>query len=104
LSIPLGSEVDVQPSRQIKSARAQAIGVAMTEKSKQSDWSDDEVRSFRAWCETCGISPETGRRIIKSGQGPLITHLSDRRIGVRGRHHRHWLDKCAGITAENSDS
>ena len=78
----------------------QAIGVTMTEKANQNsgDWSDDEVRSFRAWCETCGISPATGRRMIKSGRGPVITRLSDRRIGVRGRHHRNWLDERAGIT------
>jgi hypothetical protein len=73
----------------------------MTEKSKQNSagWSDDEVRSFRAWCEACGISPATGRRIVKSGQGPVITRLSDRRIGVRGRHHRKWLDERAGATS-----
>jgi hypothetical protein len=67
----------------------------VTEKANPGDWSDDEVRSFRAWCEACGISLATGRRIVKSGRGPVITHLSDRRIGVRGRHHRNWLDERA---------
>jgi hypothetical protein len=75
----------------------------MTENNQNScDWSDDEVRPFRAWCEACGISPATGRRMIKSGRGPVITRLSDRRIGVRGRHHRNWLDERAVITTVES--
>jgi hypothetical protein len=65
-------------------------------------WPDDQVRSFLDWCRACNFSPATGRRVIKSGKGPLITHLSDRRIGVRGRHHRLWLDERAGISTLKS--
>ena len=41
------------------------------------EWADDEVRPFRAWCEVCNFSPATGRQVIKAGQGPVITRLSD---------------------------
>ncbi len=50
------------------------------------------VMSFRQWCELVGISDDTGRRIIASGNGPRITQLSERRIGVREDHHVAWLD------------
>jgi hypothetical protein len=73
------------------------FGVTMTEQANQF-WPDDQVRSFLEWCRACNFSPATGRRVIKSGKGPLITRLSDRRIGIRGRHHRRWLDERAGIT------
>jgi hypothetical protein len=42
--------------------------------------------------------------VIKSGRGPVITHLSERRIGVRGRHHRDWLDQRAGISTVSNVS
>jgi hypothetical protein len=34
----------------------------------------------------------TLRRRIADGTGPKITKISARRIGVRGRHYREWLD------------
>jgi predicted DNA-binding transcriptional regulator AlpA len=50
------------------------------------------VFSFNQFCELSGFSPRTGRRIIDSGDGPKITKLSDRRIGIREDHYREWLD------------
>jgi hypothetical protein len=55
------------------------------------DWGDDEVRSVKEWCRTANFSPATGRRQIKAGNGPTITRLSERRIGVTGRNYRAWL-------------
>jgi hypothetical protein len=52
----------------------------------------DRVTSFLAWCQRIGVSPATGRRLLSSGEGPRITRLSERRIGVRERDHRAWLD------------
>jgi hypothetical protein len=55
---------------------------------------DDAVLPFVDWCWLLGISEATGRRII--GRGEItVTHLSDRRIGIRGRHHREFLDRRA---------
>jgi predicted DNA-binding transcriptional regulator AlpA len=50
------------------------------------------VFSFHQFCELSGFSPRTGRRLIESGDGPKITKLSDRRIGIREDHYREWLD------------
>jgi hypothetical protein len=60
---------------------------------ESSFWPDDVVKSFRTWCQVSGLSVATGKRLIKSGQGPIITRLSKGRVGIRGRHHRLWLDQ-----------
>jgi hypothetical protein len=51
------------------------------------------VFSFNKFCELSGFSPRTGRRLLVSGDGPKVTKLSDRRIGIREDHYREWLDK-----------
>jgi hypothetical protein len=68
------------------------------ETSYTTEWADDEIRPFPAWCDAADISPATGRRLKAAGEGPIITHLSARRIGVQGRHHRQWLDQRARKT------
>ena len=55
----------------------------------------DRVLPLPAWCERNGLSEATGRRLIKSGQGPTVTWLSKRRMGIRERHNREWLDSRA---------
>jgi hypothetical protein len=55
----------------------------------------DRVTPFAAWCKRVSISPATGRRLISSGKAPTITWLSERRMGIRERHHLEWLDKRA---------
>jgi hypothetical protein len=59
----------------------------------------DRVNSFADWCERCGFSEATGRRIIAAGDGPTVTWLSTRRMGIRERHHLEWLDARAQRTA-----
>jgi len=48
------------------------------------------VLSFLDWCWLNGISPATGRRILKSGEGPTITRLSPRRIGITIANNAAW--------------
>ena len=60
----------------------------------------DQVMKFRTWCERCGFSPETGRRLIRDGKGPTVTQLSARRIGIREKHYREWLDSRAETRSE----
>ena len=48
------------------------------------------VLSFPEWCQLNDIGERTGRRILASGNGPVITQLSDRRIGVTVRNNRIW--------------
>ena len=59
----------------------------------------DRVSSFADWCTRIGVSPATGRRLLASGHGPKVTRLSERRIGIRERDHRAWLDARSGATA-----
>lgn len=53
----------------------------------------DRISSFSEWCKRAGISEATGRRILASGDGPTVTWLSARRMGIRERHYLEWLDK-----------
>jgi hypothetical protein len=48
------------------------------------------VLSFREWCGLNGFSPATGRRLLKSGRGPTITKLSERRIGITLEANADW--------------
>ena len=49
---------------------------------------DHRVISFREWCALNGFSQATGRRILKAGSGPVITQLSERRLGVTISNNR----------------
>jgi hypothetical protein len=51
---------------------------------------DNQVLTFFNWCRLNGISESTGRRILASGNGPQITMLSARRIGIRVAANREW--------------
>lgn len=59
----------------------------------------DRINSFAEWCKRAGFSEATGRRLIASGEGPTVTWLSARRMGIRERHYLEWLDKCAAEKA-----
>jgi predicted DNA-binding transcriptional regulator AlpA len=53
---------------------------------------DDCVIPVPEWCKRVGISHMTWKRMRKAGEGPKITRLSARRVGIRNRHSREWLD------------
>jgi hypothetical protein len=50
------------------------------------------VLSFEQWCEINGISERTGRRILAGKDGPLVTQLTARRIGIREDHNAAWQE------------
>jgi hypothetical protein len=50
----------------------------------------DAVPTFAEWCLLNSIGQRTGRRIIASGDGPTITHLSGHRFGVSRRNSLAW--------------
>jgi predicted DNA-binding transcriptional regulator AlpA len=54
---------------------------------------DLRVTPFPEWCKAKGFSYSTGRRLLDSGQGPKITKLTARLLGVQRRHDREWLDR-----------
>jgi hypothetical protein len=51
---------------------------------------DDRVLSFSQWVQLNGFSPRTGRRVLASGNGPIVTQLSPKRIGVTVANNRAW--------------
>ena len=51
---------------------------------------DDQVLSFVEWCRLNRISERTGRRILNGSDGPAVTLLSPRRVGVTVRANREW--------------
>ena len=50
----------------------------------------DQVLTFRQWCALNTLSIRTGRRILASGAGPVITKLSSHRVGITRRNNRSW--------------
>ena len=60
---------------------------------------DHRVLSFREWCGLCGFSEATGRRIIKAGEGPIVTQLSARRIGITIANNAAWQASRARSSA-----
>jgi hypothetical protein len=55
----------------------------------------DRVLTFAEWCALNKIGPRTGRRIIRSGTGPVVTQLSERRIGITVGNNRRWQESRA---------
>ena len=56
---------------------------------------DDRCLTFREWCALNGIGQRTGRRILASGNGPVVTQLSERRQGITVRNNRIWQEARA---------
>ena len=52
----------------------------------------DFVISINEFSKLAGVSIATARRLIAAQDGPIVTRLSQRRLGVRMRHVREWLD------------
>ena len=51
---------------------------------------DLRVLTKRQCAEICDISIWTFQRLIDAGKGPIITRISDRRIGVTVGNLRRW--------------
>ncbi len=51
---------------------------------------DDQVLTFAQWCALNAFSERTGRRVLASGAGPIVTELSAARIGVTVGNNRIW--------------
>lgn len=84
------TETEEEREKRLKKARAEKLLL------RQRLVEDgDAVLTFNEWCSLSGFSPRVGRRVIKSDNGPVVTGLSDRRIGITRKHHREWLEKRA---------
>jgi hypothetical protein len=50
----------------------------------------NQILTFHEWCRLNRISLRTGRRIITSGDGPVVTQLSPKRIGISIANNAAW--------------
>jgi hypothetical protein len=57
---------------------------------REGELHDEQVLSFAQCCALNGFSPRTGRRILASSNGPIVTQLSDKRIGITVGNNRAW--------------
>lgn len=53
---------------------------------------DHCVLTFLEWCALNGFSLAAGRRIINAGDGPIVTRLHTRRIGITVGNNRLWQE------------
>jgi hypothetical protein len=51
---------------------------------------DERLLSFTDWCRLNSLSEDTGRRLLRSGQGPRVIRLSKRRLGISIADNRAW--------------
>jgi predicted DNA-binding transcriptional regulator AlpA len=64
----------------------------MTISAESGGLNPDRVYSLAFIADLAGISLATLRRLIRAGDGPQLTRISERRVGIRGRHGTAWLD------------
>jgi predicted DNA-binding transcriptional regulator AlpA len=55
------------------------------------------VRSIKDAATILGVSYATLKRMLASGEGPKVTRLTQRRIGIQDRHIEEWMQ--ARVTA-----
>jgi hypothetical protein len=51
---------------------------------------DNQVLTFIEWCRLNRLSERTARRILSGPDGPTITKLSAKRIGITIAANRAW--------------
>jgi hypothetical protein len=51
---------------------------------------DQQILTFREWCDLNSISARTGRRILKAPGAPTVTMLTKRRFGISISANREW--------------
>jgi predicted DNA-binding transcriptional regulator AlpA len=68
----------------------------MTNTETKSPRLDDEIIDLRESARIANISLSTLRRRIDAGDGPAVTRMSVRRVGIRWGALRAWLQKCEG--------
>lgn len=52
----------------------------------------DRIISVKQWCEAAGFCLSTGKSILQRKQGPTLTRISERRVGIRVRDYQAWAD------------
>jgi hypothetical protein len=88
MSIDSEIQDDPRPNRHERRRRA-----ALGRKSGVNIERDDRVYPLEVIADAAGFSVPTLRRLAAKRK-IIITHVSDRRVGVRGRHYHEYLDQC----------
>jgi hypothetical protein len=52
----------------------------------------DALFTFVEWCAVNSFSERQGRDILASDDGPVVTQISERRIGISRRNNRAWQE------------
>ena len=73
-----------------KQKRRSALDAPLPFLPREGELHDEQVLSFHQWCALNGFSPRTGRRILASANGPTVTQISDKRIGITVGNNRAW--------------
>jgi hypothetical protein len=93
--------LEVEPRRSRRAQRKRQKRVKRKQrKPVQSKWSaldaplatshPNQVLTFHEWCQLNRISTRTGRRILNSGTGPVVTQLSPHRVGITIANNALW--------------
>jgi hypothetical protein len=75
-----------------KKVRGRPIGIGHNLGPSLAPLLDDRVLTFRQWAALNSLGERTARRLLKSGHGPPVVQLSDRRIGITVRANREWQE------------
>jgi hypothetical protein len=86
----LSSTRDAQRSPQKRQPKRPWTAVGSARTQPLSMLLDSQVLTFFEWCQLNRISTRTGRRILNSGTGPIVTQLSPMRIGVTVANNKLW--------------
>jgi hypothetical protein len=60
---------------------------------------DQQILTFREWCDLNSISARTGRRILKAPGAPTVTMLTKRRFGISLGNNKIWQAQRARATS-----
>jgi hypothetical protein len=52
----------------------------------------DAILTFLEWCAINTLSERQGRRILTEPGGPVVTQLTERRIGISRRNNQLWVE------------
>jgi hypothetical protein len=80
-------ESETKAQRNKRLAKAKADRVAMRQTLCQDP---DAVLTKREWASLNGLSLRQANRILASGDGPVITKLTGKRVGISRRANLAW--------------
>jgi hypothetical protein len=87
---PKLQETKAQRKRRLAKAKAERLRLR-----QRLAEDDDAVLTIREWSALNGFSERQGKSILASGDGPVVTRISDRRIGISRRNNREWQERRA---------